>query len=169
MRPMDPSSVAAALRLVPDAAVSFAWDDAGRVLTIRPVGRWQPDTLYTLTVAATARAADGGALAQPLRSVVLTARQGTATLAATRATGGHARLDTAFRITLDRPATIAAVRAALRTEPAIEGTVSAGDASGEFVFTPAAPLAANATLHGLAGRSRGRGRGRVRRRCRRSP
>ena len=60
--PMDPSSVAAALRLQPDTAVTFAWDDAGRVLTISPLSQWQPDTLYVLTVSKAARAADGGAL-----------------------------------------------------------------------------------------------------------
>ena len=58
--PMDPSAVAAALRLRPDTAVTFAWDDAGRVLTISPLSQWQADTLYVLTVSKSARAADGG-------------------------------------------------------------------------------------------------------------
>jgi len=150
--PMDAPSVAAALRLSPDAAVTFGWDDAGKVLTIAPLTTWRPDTLYTLTVARTARAVDGGALTGELRSVMLTAHAGSATLAATRATGDRVGLDTAFRITLDRPATVAAVTAALRTDPPIEGTVSAGKAGGEFVFTPAARLAANATYRlSLAG------------------
>jgi len=151
---MDASSVAAALRLAPESAVSFAWDDAGRVLTIAPVAAWSPDTLYTLTVARSARAADGGALTRDLRSAVLTARAGTATLVATRVSGGRARLDSAFRITLDRPATLAAVQAAVRTEPAIEGTVAQGETSDVFVFTPATHLAANrsytVSLAGLA-------------------
>ena len=34
---MDPASVAAALRLSPDTAVDFEWDDAGRVLTVTPL------------------------------------------------------------------------------------------------------------------------------------
>ncbi len=150
--PMDAASVAAALRLQPDTGVAFTWDDAGRVLTLAPLTAWRPDTLYTLTVARTARAADGGVLSREVRSVALTARAGSATLAATRATGDRVRLDTAFGITLDRPATPAAVRAALRTEPAIEGVVTAGEGSGLFVFTPAAPLAVNATYElSLAG------------------
>ena len=141
--PMDASSVAAALRLAPESAVSFAWDEGGRVLTISPVGAWAPDTLYTLTVSRSARAADGGALARDLRSAVLTARAGTATLVATRLSGDQVRLDSTFRITLDRPASIAAVRAAIRTDPAIEGTVTQGDTSDVFIFTPAARLTAN--------------------------
>lgn len=152
--PMDASSVAAALRLAPEAAVSFEWDDAGRVLTVTPLAAWQPATLYTITVARVARSAAGGALTRDLRSAVLTTHAGTATLAATRVTGSQVRLDSAFRITLDRPATVAAVTAALRTEPAIAGEVTAGEASGEFVFTPAAKLAVNRTyqvsLAGLA-------------------
>ncbi len=150
---MDASSVAAALRLSPESPVSFSWDDAGRVLTIDPVVAWAPDTLYTLTVSRNARAAMGGAMTGDLRSAVLTARAGTATLVATRVSGGRARLESAFRVTLDRPATLAAVKAAVRTQPAIEGTVTQGDTSGVFVFTPAGHLAANrgytVTLAGL--------------------
>ena len=98
---MDAASVAAALRIQPDTAVSFAWDDAGRVLTVAPLRGWRPDTLYTLTVARSARSADGGAMAKDLRSVVLTARAGSATVEATRASGDRVRIDSAFRITVE--------------------------------------------------------------------
>jgi uncharacterized protein YkwD len=152
--PMDASSVAAALRIAPETAVKYTWDAPGRVLTIFPLHTWQPNTLYTLTVARTARAADGGALTSELRSVALTASAGTATLAATRAIGTRVRIDTGFRITLDRPVTVAAVQAALRTDPSIEGTVTAAKAAGVFVFTPSTHLLVNATyrvsLEGLA-------------------
>ncbi len=138
--PMDPASVAAALRMQPDTAVSFSWDTAGRRLSIAPVGHWQPDTLYSLTVAATARAANGGTLAQPLRSLVLTSRAGAAAIAATKGNAGHVPLTAAFRITLDRPVAPAAVEAALRTAPAIPGHVTAGATDREVVFTPAVTL-----------------------------
>jgi uncharacterized protein YkwD len=142
--PMDPSTVAAALRLQPDTAVTFAWDDAGRVLTISPLSQWQADTLYVLTVSKAARAADGGALRAPVRSAVLTAQAGSGSLAATRMSGKRARPDTAFRIQLDRPVTLAVVKAAIRTEPEITGKVTAGDAAGEFLFTPQDPLTVGA-------------------------
>jgi uncharacterized protein YkwD len=143
--PMDPSAVAAAFRLQPDTAVNFAWDDAGRVLTISPLSQWHADTLYVLTVSKAARAADGGALKSPVRSAVLTAQAGSGSIAATRVSGKRARLDTAFLIKLDRPVSLAAVKAAVRVEPVIAGKVSAGDAAGEFVFTPEDPLAVDAT------------------------
>jgi uncharacterized protein YkwD len=142
---MDASTVAAALRLQPEAAVNFTWDAGGRVLTVSPVTQWQADTLYTLTVSKAARSADGGPLTDAVTTAALTAKAGTAKIAATRTTAGRARLDTAFRIKLDRPAPLAAVQAALSVAPALKGTVTAGKAPNEFLFTPAAHLAVNTT------------------------
>ena len=139
--PMDPASVAAALRITPDAAVSFAWEPDGRTLVITPVGHWQPDTLYQIKVSGSARAADGGVLAKPLNALIMTTRSGRAELAATRVAGGRARLDTAIRITLDHAADAAAVEAALQVEPPVAGEVTADGEAGTFVFTPTEPLA----------------------------
>jgi uncharacterized protein YkwD len=152
--PMDPASVVAALRVRPEAPMSFRWDTAGRVLTIDPLGHWSPDTLYVITVEGTARGVDGGLLATPVRALVLTGSAGRGALSATHALGGRASLDTAFRIELDRPADLAAVRAALHTEPAIAGDVTAGATPGEFVFRPSGALATDTAyrvwLAGLA-------------------
>jgi uncharacterized protein YkwD len=134
--------VAAALRIEPDTAVQFSWDAAGRNLRIAPLDHWRPDTLYSLTVAATARAADGGTLAQPLRSLVLTSHAGTASIASTKSGAGRVALDSAFRITLDRPVSADAVQAALHIEPLIPGRVVAGASDRELVFMPAIPLLA---------------------------
>ncbi len=130
---------------LPNSAVDFSWDDTGTLLTITPVTAWQPDTLYVLTVTSAARAADGGALSAPVRAAVLTAAAGRGAIEATRASGKRARIDTTFRIVLDRPVPLAVVTAALRTSPAVAGTVRAAGAIGEFLFTPTAPLAVDAT------------------------
>lgn len=155
--PMDAPSVAAALRLVPDSPVAFAWDPERRRLTITPVGHWQPHTLYTVSVGEAARGAAGGSLARELRAVILTAPAGTGVIEATRpvragapagaraATGAPVRVDTAIRIRLDRPVPPAAVRLALRTEPGIPGALAAGEASGEYLLTPAQALAPGTT------------------------
>jgi uncharacterized protein YkwD len=140
--PMDPASVAAALRMDPDPAVSFAWDAAGRTLTITPLGHWAPDTLYTLTIDTSARAADGGSLGNPVRAVVLTARAGVASVVAA-SSGGVVRPDTTFQVHLDRVVPVAAVQAAVRTSPRVAGTISGTGT--DLVFTPAAPLAAGIT------------------------
>ena len=141
--PMDPASVAAALRMTPDAAVSFSWDDTLTTLSLAPVGHWAPDTLYVVTVAGSARAAAGGQLMSPLRAVILTAVPGSGAISATRSTRTGVRVDSAFLVALDRPVPLAQVQGALRIQPSVAGTVTQGDTASTFVFTPDAPLAAD--------------------------
>jgi uncharacterized protein YkwD len=143
--PMDPASVAAALRIRPEAAVSFAWSPDGRTLSVAPVAHWDADTLYTITVSTAARAADGGALAAPLRAVVLTSKSGKAELAATKVAGKRVKTGTAIRITLDKAVSLAAVRAALRVTPPVQGSLADGSSPGTFVFTPEEPLEPDTT------------------------
>jgi uncharacterized protein YkwD len=138
---MDAPSVAGALRIAPEAAVRLTWDDAGRVLTVAPVGHWEPDTLYAVTVDRSARAVDGGALASPVHSVFLTAPAGTARLATDGGASKASRLDAQVVVTLDRPVARSVVEAALRTEPVVAGDLAQGDTATEFVFTPRTPLA----------------------------
>ena len=136
---MDPATVAAALRLDPDPAVAFAWDTAGKTLTITPIGHWSPDTLYTITIDTSARAADGGALPSPVRAVVLTAKAGLATLSVSASSGGVSRPDATFLVHLDRAVATSAVEAAIHTSPQVDGTLTGSGT--DLVFTPAAPLA----------------------------
>ncbi len=143
--PMEPASVAAALRVTPESPVTFTWDTAGRVLTIAPVGHWAPDTLYTVTVSDAARSAGGADLEAPVRALVLTGHGGTGSLSAAKRSGDRARLDTTFTIVLDRPVGLVAVRSALRTEPALDGVVTLGTSDREFVFTPTVKLAPDTT------------------------
>ena len=143
--PMDAATVAAALRIEPDAGVSLSWDPSVSVLTITPVNHWQPDTLYSVTVDALARAADGGALKAPVRALVLTAAAGSATIAATRPVEQRVRIDTAFLLTFDRKVSVDAVRSALRSDPGFPGDVTATDTPGELLLTPYGPLAADTT------------------------
>ena len=139
--PMDAASVAAALRIRPEAAVTLRWDAAGSNLTILPVDHWQPDTLYAVTVDARARSLAGGTLNAPVRAVFLTVPAGSGAIAATRMDGTRVGIDTSFQVMLDRPLTATAVQAAFRTDPPIAGTVAPAGAPGAFVFTPSAPLA----------------------------
>ncbi len=136
---MDPASVAAALRLDPDPAVSFAWDAAGKTLTITPIGHWSPDTLYTLTIDTGARAAEGGALPSPVRAVVLTAAAAVATLSVSASSGGVVRPDATFLVHLDRALPSSVVEAAIHSSPRVDGTLTGSGT--DLVFTPAAPLA----------------------------
>ena len=47
---MDRASVAAAVSVVPAAAVALTWDAASTAVTIRPAATWTPATLYSVTV-----------------------------------------------------------------------------------------------------------------------
>ncbi len=142
---MDPASVAAALRIEPASAVTFSWDPTGRVLKVAPVNHWQPDTLYAVTVAASARSADGAQLATDVRSLVLTARAGSAGIAPTKGAADRVPPGTAFRITLDRPVAATLVQAALHADPAIDGRVTTGANERELLFTPATALLPDTT------------------------
>ncbi|HEX5828510.1 MAG TPA: Ig-like domain-containing protein [Candidatus Limnocylindrales bacterium] len=135
-QPMDRASVEAALSVEPQHPHQLAWDGSGRTLTVVPVGHWAPDTLYRVLVATTARSEDGGALAAPMRSVVLTGTGGSASIAPTMATTTAVRLDSSFRIRLDRAATPAAVRAAIRTDPPLAGDLHPENSPNTFRFEP---------------------------------
>ena len=137
---MDAASVAGALRIAPEAAVQLTWDEAGRVLTVAPVSHWEPDTLYVVTVDRSARAVDGGALANAVHTVFLTSRAGTARLATAGPLGKRARLDAQVLLTVDRPVARSVVESALRIEPAVTGDLTQGDTATQFVFTPRTPL-----------------------------
>jgi uncharacterized protein YkwD len=135
--------VAAALSISPDAAVSFSWDDAGTTLTIKPVTSWSADTLYAITVDASARAIDGSPMDHAVHAVVMTATSGTGSVTATKAVGKRVAVDTAFTIHLDRAVSADAVQAAVSVDPPVSGTVAVGSGAGDFVFTPGARLAAD--------------------------
>lgn len=62
-RPMDRASVEAAVHIVPEMQLAFAWH--GETLTLVPFTDWRPSTPYTLTVAGTARTVDGASLIEP--------------------------------------------------------------------------------------------------------
>ena len=92
---MDPASVAAALRISPTPPSTSSGTTPARMLTgSRRSAHWQPDTLYVLTVADTARAARRRPPRRPRpRRRPDRARPARRTIAATRATGGRRPLD----------------------------------------------------------------------------
>ncbi len=61
---MDPASVEANLVLRPAAEMQTSWSADYRTLTLQPSGRWQTDRRYLVTVASSARLADGNELGE---------------------------------------------------------------------------------------------------------
>jgi uncharacterized protein YkwD len=150
-QPMNDASVAAALSIQPAAAVTSQWDATGQVLTISPIGSWQPGTYYTVTVAASALDRVGRAVGRATRGVFVTRPLTTGRLIALATVGGVATGGSRFGIAFDGPVSLSALRAALRIVPAVPGTLEAftdGAARQElrqFVFVPSEPLAAATT------------------------
>ena len=144
-QPMDHHSVAAALRVDPPTAYRVEWDTTSTRATLRPAGHWRTDSLYQVVVGMGATSIEGGGLAAPLRSVVLTGTGGTASIAATMTTPSQVRLDTSFRLRLDRAMPLAEVRAALRSDPPLAGDLVAEPAAGAYRFEPSDTLAPDTT------------------------
>jgi uncharacterized protein YkwD len=143
--PMDPTSVAGSLQVVPNVPVNLSWDATGTHLTVSPKTRWATATYHTITVPVGTLGASGRPMSVPARAAFLTRPATVATVAATARSGNSARIDTAFRLTFDGIVTIDATRAALRISPAVAGTLipaAAEDGASAYLFTPTAPLQA---------------------------
>jgi uncharacterized protein YfaS (alpha-2-macroglobulin family) len=57
--PMDRTSVAVALTISPTTAVDLVWSEDSRAVALEPEPAWLPGTEYQITLAGTARTADG--------------------------------------------------------------------------------------------------------------
>ena len=158
---MDPTSVAAALVINPATAVHLSWDVTGTTLTITPQTHWIAATYHTISIDPGALAASGRPMSSGVRSAFVTRAATTGRIAADRVAGTSATLGSAFRITFDHPVETSRVVAALRTVPAVAGTLgairaapgSASTTATTFLFEPSSPLNARTnykiTLAGL--------------------
>jgi uncharacterized protein YkwD len=144
--PMDKTSVAASVAVSPATKVALSWDADGRVLTIRPQGRWASGTYHTVTVDAGALAASGAPMASPVRAAFLTRGPAGAKIDATQGVGKRVSVASAFAITFDRPVDSSSVLASIHLEPAATGSIAAsssGAGLATYTFTPSSPLKAN--------------------------
>ena len=143
--PMNTASVTAALTVLPATPVTTTWDQAGKTLTVSPRGMWQPGTLYTVKVAATALDAAGQPLGQAARALFNTRPATTARIALTTPGDGAAPPATGFTVTFDSAIATPSADALLSISPAVSGTladVSTTSSGTSVTFQPATPLAA---------------------------
>jgi uncharacterized protein YkwD len=145
--PMNVASVAAALSVDPQTAVTTTWDAAHKTLTIAPRGMWQPGTFYTVKVAAAALDAAGQPLGQAARALFNTRPATSARLALSTPATGEAALSTGFTVTFDAAIAPPAAGALLAVTPAVTGTltdVSTTTSGTSITFQPDEPLAPGA-------------------------
>ena len=159
---MDPTSVAAALTVEPAAAVEMHWSTDRRTLTVEPATHWPAATYEVVTVEPGALAASGRPMAAVVRATFVTRAQTNGRLETTTAAGRATSMRTDVRLSFDRPVTARAVAAAIRTTPAVRGSVTVVPEGADststqgkvLMFTPDLPLAAattyTVTLDGLA-------------------
>lgn len=142
--PMDAASVAGALRIRPDIAVTLTWSADGSLLSVQPMDHWAPDTLYTISVAAGATDVSGAGLRESVRSAFLTAEGGTGIATTTQGPDARVALDTAFEVVLDRAVDPAIATRAVRIDPPTPGALDitpGPDGSQRLTYRPTAPLA----------------------------
>lgn len=145
--PMNVASVAAALSVDPQTAVTTTWDAAHKTLTIAPRGMWQPGTFYTVKVAAAALDAAGQPLGQAARALFNTRPATSARLALSTTATGDAALSTGFTVTFDAAIAPPAAGALLAVTPAVTGTltdISTTTSGTSITFQPDKPLAPGA-------------------------
>jgi uncharacterized protein YkwD len=144
--PMNAASVAASLRIEPAAEVQLSWDAARTLLTLTPRSAWRPGTFYTVTVQPGALADSGRPLSRPVLAAFLIRDATAARIAPDHVIKGRAAVDTAIKLTFDRPVDATTVAKALRIRPSVEGSlrpIGRRSAPVSFVFEPAARLKAN--------------------------
>jgi uncharacterized protein YkwD len=145
---MDPTSVAASLKVNPTTAVSLSWNASATILTISPRSHWQAGTYHTISVDPGALASSGRPMSSAVRAAFVTRPPTSGRIVASRVVGDAATPTTSFRITFDRPVETSALTAALRIAPAVQGTLEAVSGRPEtsltrataFLFRPAVAL-----------------------------
>jgi uncharacterized protein YkwD len=150
---MDTGSVAASLVVSPSVPVTTSWNAAHTALTVRPSEHWSVGTYHSVSVVAGALAATGRPMSTAARAVFVTRAATTGRIEATDALDREVSIGTAFRLTFDRPVSTSALRAAIRTSPAVAGELVPVSArpdvdlatASSFTFTPTKALTAGRT------------------------
>ena len=141
--PMNPGSVAAAVKVDPPTPVELAWDAAGQTVTIAPTTAWAPGVYHTVSVQAGALAQTGQPLARPARAAFLTRPPTTATVESTAPVGKRVSVATAFAVSFAGLVDPGSVRSGIHLEPDVAGTVEMTGSPKRpvtYAFVPAAPL-----------------------------
>ena len=139
-KPMNASTVAAALKITPNTGVRFEWDATNQVLSLAPVPYWNPHTDYTVDVGAGATDQEGLGLTQPVHASFKSGAQTSAVITATKMVGDRASPSTTFQITFTRPVKLSTVLMRLGISPQTDVTITGDDptdvASQVFTMTP---------------------------------
>jgi hypothetical protein len=148
-KPMNESSVAAALTVQPAIQYGLQWDATSQVLSIVPASHWDPYTNYTVDVTSAATDQEGLSLSTEIHTAFESGSPTIGTISATLMVAGLAGPNTAFQLTFDRPVKLSTVLTRFSITPQVDVTIVGDDpadqASQVFTMTPKAALASNTT------------------------
>jgi uncharacterized protein YkwD len=147
-KPMNVSSVEAALQITPKAEVIYKWDATAQILSLAPNPHWQPQTLYTVDIPPTATDQEGLSITTPVHTFQ-SGQPTSGTITATQMIDTLASPGTAFQLTFTRPVKLATVLASFQISPLMPVTIVGDDptdlASQVFTMTPTDGLASKAS------------------------
>jgi len=144
-KPMNESSVEAALSLNPKLDVTYKWDATAQVLSLAPRPHWEPQTQYQVDISSAATDQQGLGISTPMQSIFQSGLPTSGTIAATQMADDLASPGTAFQLTFTRPVKLATVLAGFGISPQVPVTIVGDDptdtASQVFTMTPTNGLA----------------------------
>ena len=143
-KPMNETSVESALTVKPDSKVRLQWDASSQVMSIYPVGHWDPYTNYTVDITADATDQEGLSLGTEIHTAFQSGSPTAGVITATLMVNGQAGPNTSFQLTFDRPVKLSTVMTRLSIKPSVDvaivGDDPTDDASQVFTMTPKAAL-----------------------------
>jgi hypothetical protein len=143
-KPMNQPSVEGAVTVSPQVPLRFSWDASSQIMSILPVGHWEPYTNYYIDITSAATDEEGLSLGTEIHTAFQSGSPTAGTLAATLMAGGLAGPNTAFQLTFDHPVKLSTVATRLSISPSVPVTISGDDptdtASQVFTMTPKAAL-----------------------------
>jgi hypothetical protein len=143
-KPMNESTVAAAVTITPEIKYRTQWDATGQILSVAPIPYWQPYTLYTVDISTAATDQEGLGLTAAVHESFQSGSPTAGELSATKMFGGRASPSTSFQVTFTRPVKLATVLLRLSISPSVDVSIVGDDptdaASTVFTLTPKKPL-----------------------------
>ena len=143
-KPMNESTVEAAVQIDPPVGVKFMWDATAQTLSIRPNPHWLPHTDYRVVILTTATDQEGLALSAPIEARFTSGARTGGTITATRMVGDQIAPTTAFQVTFTRPVKLTTVATRLGIAPLVDFALVGDDptdaTSQVFTLTPRSAL-----------------------------
>ncbi len=144
-KPMNESSVEAALSIAPKVEVVFKWDATAQILSLAPNPHWTPQTQYQVDVSGAATDQQGLSISTPIHATFDSGLPTAGTITATQMVDSLASPGTAFQLTFTRPVKLATVLTGFGISPQVPVTIVGDDptdlASQTFTMTPTNGLA----------------------------